>query len=84
MSMLTIRNLDEAIKGKLRIQAAQHGCSMEEEVRRILQRAVSAPSPQKGFGTRIHQRVVAMTGGFDLPLPPRTPPRIVPSFGEDE
>ncbi len=83
MAMLTIRNLDETTKGKLRLQAAQHGCSMEEEVRRILQRAVSVPSPQKGFGTRIHQRVVALTGGFNLPLPPRSPPRIAPDFGDE-
>ncbi|MHC4887496.1 MAG: FitA-like ribbon-helix-helix domain-containing protein [Planctomycetota bacterium] len=41
MSTLTIRKLDETIKGRLRLQAAAHGRSMEEEVRQILARAVS-------------------------------------------
>jgi phosphopantothenoylcysteine decarboxylase/phosphopantothenate--cysteine ligase len=36
MATLTIRNLDEATKARLRLQAAAHGVSMEEEVRRIL------------------------------------------------
>ena len=79
MAMLTIRNLDDTLKGQLRLRAARHGCSMEEEARRILQQAVSMPIPRKGFGTRIHQRVVDLTGGFELPLPPRTPPE----FGND-
>lgn len=38
MATLTIRNLDEAIKTQLRIRAAEHGQSMEEEVRCILRR----------------------------------------------
>lgn len=29
MASLTIRNLDESLKTKLRLQSAQHGCSME-------------------------------------------------------
>lgn len=82
MATLTIRNLDDTLKGRLRLRAAQDGCSMEEEVRRILQQALSAPSPQTGFGTRIHQRVLALSGGFDLALPPRSPPRAAPDFEE--
>lgn len=80
MAMLTIRNLDEPLKRQLRLRAAEHGCSMEEEVRRILQQALGAPTPRQGLGTRIHQRVVALTGGFDLLLPPRIPP----DFGDSE
>ena len=36
MASLTIRNLDDAIKQRLRVQAAHHGRSMEEEAREIL------------------------------------------------
>ena len=46
---LTIRNLDEAVKQKLRVQAAQHGRSMEAEARAILTRDV-LPSAEKVSG----------------------------------
>ncbi|WP_268768235.1 FitA-like ribbon-helix-helix domain-containing protein [Mastigocoleus testarum] len=36
MASLTIRNLEEAIKELLRIRAAHHGHSIEEELRQIL------------------------------------------------
>lgn len=83
MAMLTIRNLDDSLKVQLRIRAAQHGLSMEEEVRRILQQTLSPQSAQKGFGTRVHQRVVTLTGGIDLPLPMRSSPRSAPDFSGD-
>lgn len=83
MAMLTIRNLDDTLKAQLRIRAAQHGLSMEEEVRRILQQILSPQNPQKGFGTRVHQRVVALTGGIDWPLPARSLPRPAPDFSGD-
>jgi uncharacterized protein (DUF433 family) len=37
MASITIRKLDEEIKNRLRIRAAQHGRSLEEELRVILQ-----------------------------------------------
>ena len=40
MATLTIRNIDDQVKAKLRINAAEHGVSMEEEVRQTLTRAV--------------------------------------------
>lgn len=43
MSTLTVRRLDDNIYRRLRIRAAQDGISMEEEARRILTQAVSAP-----------------------------------------
>ena len=39
MATLTIRNLDQAVKERLRVRAAEHGHSMEAEARRILQTA---------------------------------------------
>ena len=70
MARLTIRNLDEGLKARLRMEAARKGHSMEEEVRSILQRALSAPTPEAGLGTRIHQRF-ALLGGVELDLPRR-------------
>ncbi len=43
MASLTIRNLDETIKRKLRIVAAEHGRSMEAEARAILSREMESP-----------------------------------------
>ena len=40
---LTIRNLDKAVKQKLRLQAARHQTSMEGEARAILTRALEEP-----------------------------------------
>lgn len=41
MAVMTIRNIDNAIKTRLRIRAALHGKSMEEEARDILRSALS-------------------------------------------
>jgi len=75
MSTLTIRNLDDTLKERLRMTAAMHGRSMEEEVRTIL-RAVLTQVPAKGgLGSRVHARFAAL-GGLDVELPAREePPR---------
>lgn len=78
MAMLTVRNLDERLKSQLRVKAAQHGCSMEEEARRILREALLPTSHQKGLGTRLHQRISALSGGGELELPARSIPRPSP------
>jgi phosphopantothenoylcysteine decarboxylase/phosphopantothenate--cysteine ligase len=41
MASLTVRQLDEALKKKLRLRAAKHGRSVEDEVRTILRSAVA-------------------------------------------
>jgi len=76
MAMLTIRSLDPSIKEKLRIRAAQHGRSMEAEVRNILQTVLTAPerSPDRNLYERIRTRF-APTGGIDLKVAPRKPAR---------
>ncbi len=43
MAAITIRNLDESLKQRLRLQAAQHGRSMEEEARQLLSKGLAAP-----------------------------------------
>ncbi len=42
MASITIRNLDDDIKHLLRVRAAEHGRSMEEEARDILRRNLAA------------------------------------------
>ena len=70
MSTLTIRNIEPLIKDKLRMAAAAHGRSMEEEVRTILRNALAQPAVVGGLGSRIHARFAAL-GGVDLALPTR-------------
>jgi plasmid stability protein len=43
MVTLTIRNVDEQTHKRLRLRAAEHGRSVEEEVRRILAEQTSQP-----------------------------------------
>ena len=78
MASITIRNLDDAVKQRLRMRAAEHGRSMEEEARDILRRAVGPTAPSANLGEAIHRRFAAI-GGADLDLTPREampePPR---------
>ncbi len=83
MASITIRNLDDNIKARLRIAAARHGCSMEEEVRQILRRTLTAEDSKSKLGTRIHKRF-AVLGGLDLPLPDRSAARAAPVFSDPD
>lgn len=80
MANITIRNLDDEIKRRLRIRAAEHGCSMEEEVREILRHALGEESlPERHLGTAIHELFKA-AGGIELDIPPRQAIRKLPRF----
>jgi antitoxin FitA len=74
MSSLTIRNVDEALKSSLRLRAAAHSRSMEEEVRQILRQALMQELPKIGLGSRIAASF-AEIGGVDLTIPARSLPR---------
>ena len=80
MASITVRDLDDSLKARLRIQSAQHGHSMEEEVRQILRRALSGKVEQLGLGTRLSERFSELDGLTDLEdihvtrSLPRTPP----------
>jgi antitoxin FitA len=82
MASLTIRNLDDALKTRLRVRAAVHGRSMEEEARVILGAALDqeAQGPSK-IGSAIHA-LFAPLGGLELPDLPREPLRDPPRFDE--
>ena len=79
MASITIRNLDDGLKRRLRIRAAEHGRSMEEEVREILRQAIAMPAPSDNLGEVIHRRF-AVLGGVDLHLPEREPMPQAPVF----
>ena len=75
MASITIRQLEETTKRKLRIRAASHGRSMEQEAREILKSALSqADDPPKDLGKAIRD-IFAPLGGVELKIPPRGPIR---------
>ncbi|OHC67549.1 MAG: panthotenate metabolism flavoprotein [Rhodocyclales bacterium GWA2_65_20] len=78
MANLTIRNFDDELKSLLRQQAARHGCSMEQEARDILRRAVQAQPAGTVFAQRIHQRFAGLKAD-DLPIPKRRASRPPPA-----
>ncbi len=68
MASLSVRKIDDDVYERLRIRAAKHGVSMEEEVRQILRHAVSAPE-------RLGDLALEYFGndGIELELPSREP-----------
>ncbi|HEV3196796.1 MAG TPA: hypothetical protein VGZ73_02790 [Bryobacteraceae bacterium] len=70
MASITIRHLDDGLKSKLRVSAARHGRSMEEEAREILRLGLARESAPKGLGTAIRE-IFAPLGGVELETPPR-------------
>lgn len=79
MGSITIRNLDDDVKRRLRVRAAEHGRSMEEEAREILRQVVTRPTLLRDLGQSIHGRF-AEVGGIDLPQPKRSEMRPTPNF----
>ncbi len=84
MASITIRNLEDDIKTRLRRRAAERGRSMEEEARLILAEAVAREAaPSRGLGTAIHE-LFKPFGGVDLELPPREPMGEPPRFDRSD
>ncbi len=80
MASMTIRNLDDDLKARLRLRAARHGQSMEEEARSIL-RSVLQTEPLSGKSLVDSIRtLVEPHGGIELELPAREPMRDPPDF----
>lgn len=82
MATMTIRNIDESLKARLRIRAAIHGKSMEDEARDILRAALSVEPPSPGDLGQAIQRRFAHLGGVELPELPREPIREPTDFAE--
>jgi len=70
LAAVSIRNLDERVKERLRVRAARHGRSMEAEIRAILTDAVSEPGELPGLLDAILDRFGEL-GGVELDIPPR-------------
>lgn len=68
MSTLTIRNLDDGVKRRLRAQAAEHGRSMEEEARVALQRHVGVAPGESLYD--MFQRTLGPVAEFGVDLEP--------------
>ena len=79
MASITIRNLDDDVKTRLRKRAAGHGRSMEEEVRVILREAVDRKAGPENLARAIRARFASF-GGVELEIPPREPMREPPRF----
>jgi len=75
MASITIRNLDDDVKMRLRVRAAEHGRSMEEEVRCILREAVNGGRADPRDLATFTRECFAPLGEVELALPPRGPMR---------
>ncbi|MGH8211399.1 MAG: FitA-like ribbon-helix-helix domain-containing protein [Steroidobacteraceae bacterium] len=81
MASLTIRDIDDSLKARLRVQAAMHGRSMEDEARDILRAALSTePARGQALVDAIRARVEPL-GGIELQLPHRAAIRESVDFG---
>ena len=92
MASITVRNLDEGLKRRLRIRAAENGRSMEQEVREILGDALGEepPAPPEepprtgadlaADSIALFAPIHAEFGDIELELPPRDPVREPPQF----
>jgi hypothetical protein len=67
VAAISIRNLDEWVVERIRVRAAEHGRSMEAEVRSILVDAARQPGTEYGLGDRIHTLFEGIGDDFEVP-----------------
>ena len=80
MASITIRNIDDQLKESLRVRAARHGHSMEEEARLILRRAVGGVTGPALWN--LSRKLFGGNDGVELELPVRSGDRAAPDFDE--
>jgi len=80
MASVTIRNLDERTKARLRVRAARHGRSMEEEARTLLRTALLEDTVAGGNLADAIRARFRRLGGVELRLPAREPMREPPKL----
>jgi len=73
VAAVSIRDLDDSVREKLRVRAARHGRSMEAEMRAILTAAVRNEDSTQGLFSALVDRFAEL-GGVELDLPPRATP----------
>jgi plasmid stability protein len=71
VASMTIRDIDEQLKARLRVQAARHGRSMEDEARDILRTALSAKPSRSGTLVDSIRARIEPLGGVELEIAPR-------------
>ena len=69
MASLSVRQLDDETISRLRIRAAEHGVSMEEEARRILRQSVFSAEKIGDLA----REIFGHKHGVELELPAREP-----------
>ena len=80
VASMTIRDIDEQLKARLRLRAARHGRSMEEEARDILRTALAVRgSSGRDLVRSIRERIEPL-GGMELEIAPREPVRDPPDL----
>jgi antitoxin CcdA len=70
MASITIRNLENDTKHRMKLRAALHGRSMEEEARDILRRATAQEDAPADLSATIRNRL-STADRMDLKPPPR-------------
>ncbi len=82
MAALSIRDLDDSVREKLRLRAARNGRSMEAEIRLILTAAAAEDErPRTDLFSALTERF-GQLGGVDLDVPARTTPARAADLGE--
>lgn len=81
MADISIRGLNDEVRDLLRVRAAEHGHSMEAEVRTILTDAVIPHDRSKNLLTALYESFAAL-GGVELVIPPRLEMTRVPDLPE--
>ena len=81
MASIIIRNLDDRTKSRLRLRAARHNRSMEDEARNILRTALAEEKKEPADLAKAIQARFRAFGGVELALPRREPVREPPKPG---
>lgn len=81
MKQITIRNVEDSVRLKLKMRAAAKGRSLEAELREIITQAASEGAPLQNVGRSIRERFKRI-GGVELQIPHRGHDRTVPDFDE--
>jgi len=71
MPAITIRNLEQHTKRRLKIRAAMNGRSMEQEAREILKSALAQTSKKKANLAERIREIFGPLGGVELERLPR-------------
>jgi plasmid stability protein len=82
MPSLIVRNIEESLKARLKLRAAGHGRSMEEEARQILRAALARDEAGGPTLAEAIRKRFAPFGGADLPAIEREPAREPPPFAQ--